>query len=174
MKSELFIHSWEQFKKFEPHLAKIVDNYPEPTRFQLSPNVSSRTFAARLRDTVNGMRLNEWKSPMFNLEDLERIFNLLKKGGSFIITIQPGGMVYVGPKIKDNGTVLVDSLPQLRPKEGQFDARDKELFNAILVLKLRGVIEQPIEFVNVSPDQADWARTNEFEVVQAAQTLVII
>lgn len=174
MQSELFIHSYEQFKKFEPHLAKIVENYPEPTRFHLSPQWSSKTFAARLRDAINGMRLNDWASTLFTFRELEKVFSLLKQGGTFIITVQPNNVVYVGPKIKDNGTVMVDMLPQLKPKEGQFDARDKELFNAILVLKLRGVIEQPIEFVNATPEQAEWARTNEFEVVQDEQALVII
>lgn len=176
MSSDLFIHSNAQFRRYEGAIKIILEAYPKPTRFHRDTqkgDTSAITFAARLRDAINGMRLNGWTSQYFQLEDLERVFSLLKKGGDFVITTQ-GGAVYVGPRMKDNGEIKVDHQTQVQVEPGQVDARDHEVVKALYLLKVRGLLEGPIEFVNMSPELHELALTHELEVISPNEKLTVI
>lgn len=150
MSSILPQHAERAFKTYEPYLAQVVSNYPTPTIFNPP---SPYTFVARIRDAINGMRLNDWRSTEFTIEDLTRIFRLLKQGGDFVFTQQPEG-IYCGPPIKDTGEITVSRGTIIQGLEqDELDARDNDVFNAIYTLKSRGMLPQPITFRNVSDQQ---------------------
>jgi hypothetical protein len=148
--SGLAIHSEKYFRRYERFIATVVENYPKETHFK--PRESVNTFVSRFRDALNGMRINGWQSELFTFEQCAGIFRLLRQGGDFIITVN-GENVYVGPPIKDGGAIQVEASSAMSLEPGQVDARDKEVFCAIHLLKRRGYLPEPVEFVNVSNGQ---------------------
>lgn len=157
MPSDLYIHSESQFRRFEPYISAVLANHPSPTEFTITSN--RNTFVARFRDALNGMRVNNWKSKLFTISDCEMVFSNLRAGGDFIITAMDG-KVYVGPRIKDNGVVNVAKAEAaVTPTDGQIDGRKEGVFEAFMLLKSHGYIDNPLRFVNLSEQQQEKAES---------------
>lgn len=151
-KSDLYIHSEKQFRKYEKALHEIITNYPKATHFDIKTE-SPNTFVCRLRDALVGFARNGWESELFSLEQCEGIFNVLKKDGTFVFRKQDGG-VWVGPLEKH--AFNVESVAKevvVKCRRGELDAADRTLFDAVVVMKDRGLITEAIKFRNVTDDQ---------------------
>lgn len=158
--SALAQHSEKAFRVYEPSLAVIVKNYPQPTRLVINSNAN--TYLARIRDALQGMRLNGWQSQDFTFADLQPIFRSLRHGGEFIFAPIPGG-IYCGPPLTDNGKIQATAEQVLEDLgANEFDARDKKVFSALLLLKQRGYLETPLKFRNVLPEQIELMSAEEF------------
>jgi hypothetical protein len=49
-----------KFREYEPYLAEAVRRWPTETQFAIPPGVAASTFIARFRDSLLGLRLNQW------------------------------------------------------------------------------------------------------------------
>lgn len=165
MNSALHIHSERVFREYEPHIATIISNYPASTTFTITSG-SPHTFIARLRDALNGMRLNNWQSDNFTITDVLSIFRSQRQGGTFIFTHTPAG-VYCGPPLTNTPHEAATTESQIHPSPGQLNAQDLSLFNAILVLKERGILDSPVRFVNVSNKQIE--KLDSYEAIEFFQ-----
>ncbi len=165
-------HNEESFQLYEPYIAQAIENFPNPTIFQ--PTTPS-TFVARMRDALNGMRLNKWESQRFTIEAAATVFRLLRGGGTFIFTPQPSG-IYCGPPIRDNGAVIVTQGSLIQGLEhGEYDARDEALFDALFTLKERGLLSQPLTFRNMSDVQQQRIEQDQFmELIEQGGANILI
>lgn len=153
MKSPLEQHSFAAFIRYEPFIAQAIEAFPLETTYNPAP-MSPRTFIARIRDAINSIELNDWRSQYFSIDDARRVFACLRAGGPFIFTQEPGGLVRCGArrKLAAIGAVATsETVVRLIP--GVIDGRNEEVFNSILVLKKHDIITDTITFINLSPSQ---------------------
>jgi len=172
MKSLLPQHSQKAFQTYAPHIAKIIENAPSPT--VLKPSNTS-TFIARIRDSLNGMRLNQWTAKDFTFADAAGVFAMLREGGEFIFTSTNDG-IYCGPKIKDNGAIpSVKGVVLSTTGDAELDAREEDIFAAILLLKRKNLLPKPVTFHNLNPQQ-ETSLTNDLhiELIREGSKYIII
>ena len=157
MSSQLRIYSEKSFRKYEPFIAEVLQNYPNPTLFR--PEGNPYTFLCRMRDALTGMHLNHLKPKLFDKNKCYRVFGKFKQGGDFVFTQVSPTEVYCGPlhreeePIKAAGEQGVRVEVTDRVKEGELDARDTELWSALVLLKERGMLDTPLKWRNVSKEQ---------------------
>lgn len=153
MRSDLKQHGLDAFRRYEKDIARIVENYPKETLLDPKP-FSEETYMARIRDAIKGMRLNQHASQHFTLGQCENIFSHLRSGGTFIFTRYTGGLVRCGEKerVEARGAVDVKNVA-LDVNPGEVDARNEEIFNAIVLLKERDIISSPVTLKNLSDIQ---------------------
>ena len=133
------------------------------------------TFVARFRDSVNAMILNSFTSEHFTNIDICRIFRSQKQGGTFITTLLDNNTVYVGPPIERTPTAEIEGMSVSLPDSGDLNGRDLALFDAIIVIKSRGLLEEPVKFVNLNEEQLKKLGTYEtIEVIEDDGKYIII
>jgi len=176
MASSLHIHSEKNFRRFEPYIAEVITNHPEPTIFY--PN-NVNTFAARFRDALTGLQVNNLLPQLFDKSKCLTIFSKFNQGGDFVVSQLSPTQVFVGPRLPK--TVLINQPSQPGTKieavvESELDARDNEVFDAIFLLKTRGLLDTPIKFKNVTQQQYDRVSSDlytEFEEVKPGLYIMI-
>jgi hypothetical protein len=153
MNSLIPAHSFNAFRTYERDIAAIVANYPSASILDPAP-FSPVTYSCRIRDAINGFKLNGFSSTLFTLEQLSTIFKCLKAGGTFIFTDYTNNKVLCSSKetARPSGTIL--ALPSFTiAREYELDARDTAVLDAVLVLKNRNLYVSPLVVVNLSPSQ---------------------
>lgn len=81
--------SEKQFRRYEPHIATVVRNWPGITRFK--PTCSIETFSCRFRDAIRGLFIYRYIT-LINYDELLSIRGALT-------VAQKGDCVVIGPKL---------------------------------------------------------------------------
>lgn len=146
MKSDHPNHSEQAFRRYETNIAQIISNYPKPTVFYPA---NKATFAGRMRDAVRSIKLNGWTSELFTTQKATKVFSILDNNSPFIFSMIKEG-VYCGPKKKQALKVASSPLGELADADLK---NDDEVFKAIITLKEKGYLPEPITFSTLSDEQ---------------------
>lgn len=166
MPSTLQQHSLAALQRYEHHIYQIVENYPKETIFDPTP-YSSETFIARIRDAIKGMKLNSHASTLFTTAQCESVFSHLKCGGDFIFTKHTGNLIRCGARQRVEARGAVDSSNTVvSVSDGELDARNEKVFDAVFLLKEMDIITDQVTFANLS--------TSQLERVQSSFNLELV
>jgi len=166
MSSTLQQHSRAALQRYEQHIYQIVENFPKETILDPTP-YSPETFIARIRDAIKGMKLNGHASTLFTIAQCESIFAHLKCGGSFIFTRHTGDLIRCGERQRAEARGAIDSSNTVvGVKDGELDARNTKVFDAVFLLKELDIITDQVTFANMSVVQ--------YQQVQASFNLELV
>lgn len=159
-------HSEPSFRRFLPTIQYVLEQWPSPTAL-LPGSLSIETYTHRFRDALRGFVENGWEAP-FTPADVERVFKMFRKGGTFIISEAKGvdGLVrvYFGPPA-EHGVLNVSTLEPavLRNPEdiSLLNASlHPEILRAFALLKNHELVSGIITFTDVPPElQAELSST---------------
>lgn len=173
---------WSQraFRRYESVIAGIIERHPLPSAINPYPR-TAETFSHRLRDAISAYVVSSWESDI-SRDACYNIFAHLRRGGDFIVSYGPDEngiiQVYVGPRAQHRLPT-----PGVRPAnitnkatDGEFDAKDEELFLAFALLKNRELIGGSVNFVNVSENQRRYIGVNypNVELIDEGETTIMI
>jgi len=159
-------HSEASFRRFLPTLSLVLEQWPNPTAL-LPGALSIETYTHRFRDALRGFVDNNWEAP-FTPADVERVFKMFRKGGTFIISEAKGldGLVrvYFGPPA-EHGVLHVSSLePAVLREPSDITllnaAAHPEILRAFALLKNHDLLSGVVTFTDVPADlQAELSAT---------------
>jgi len=105
------------------------------------------------------MAVNGWVATDFTYEQAAKVFRSLQRGGDFVFSITSDG-VYCGPVTKHINASSKSGPVIALVASNEFDARNAEIWQAILTLKSNGLLDQPIPWRNISAEQLNQVPVN--------------
>ena len=105
----------KQFRTYEPIIAQVIKNFPEPTIInpKLYYGLSAITFACRFRDAMSSYSKNKWASNLINREKFDELFNAHRIN---VVEKETAGIISIGDKklMKGLTGAGVTATPQLQ------------------------------------------------------------
>lgn len=161
-------------RRYEPHIARIVDAFPGAVVFDHLPG-SVETFAARLRDAMKGLAQMPVLSTTIDLPRFRAIH------ASIVVRLTIDGRCVVGGKTES----LIAVRGAASGKSTTSDVRTVEpslclptTLDAVVRCKHAGLLPEPIEFPSIAEIPTSFVeslqRSFDFELVPEKEGAIVI
>lgn len=151
--------SEENFRKMELYIDRCITSARQAKPTVLShPSLEAITVVRRIRDAIRTFCNSSWDSHYFSPIHCLETFAFLRAGGQYhFSTLNTRDKVFFGTRQDlKNGNLLGQEVAQLTLHEDTFEWREREVIEAILLLKNLNHIKQPITVLGeLDPEQLE-------------------